>query len=58
MHICIVHVSANAQLVQPVAPVPLVCRWIDYTNKHGFGAQFSDGHVWVWFIDGSSLSRV
>ncbi|KAK3747586.1 hypothetical protein QZH41_015820, partial [Actinostola sp. cb2023] len=33
-----------------------ITKWVDYSNKHGFGAQFSDGSVSVRFNDCSKIS--
>ena len=39
------------------APKPLlVTKWVDYSNKYGFGAQLSDGSVTVRFNDGSKIA--
>jgi hypothetical protein len=33
-----------------------VCKWVDYSNKYGFGAELSDGSVLVRFNDGSKMT--
>lgn len=33
-----------------------VCKWVDYSNKYGFGAELSDGTVLVRFNDGTKMS--
>ncbi|KAK6113576.1 Protein kinase domain family protein [Brugia pahangi] len=35
----------------------MVSKWMDYTNKYGFGCTLSDGTYCTLFIDNSSLSR-
>ena len=38
-------------------PKPLlVTKWVDYSNKYGFGAQLSDGGVTVRFNDCSKIA--
>ncbi|CAJ0604703.1 unnamed protein product [Cylicocyclus nassatus] len=39
----------------PLPPV-FVSKWVDYTNRRGFGCQFSDGSVSVKFNEGLCLS--
>ncbi|KAM3720081.1 Serine/threonine-protein kinase [Dirofilaria immitis] len=45
------------------APRPLdfqlnmVSKWVDYTNKYGFGCVLSDGTHCTLFVDNSSVSR-
>ena len=34
----------------------LVTKWVDYSNKYGFGAQLSDGSFNVRFNDGSKIA--
>ncbi len=36
-------------------PVLFVAKWIDYTNRYGFGCLLSDGSLCVAFLDGSKL---
>lgn len=39
------------------APKPLlVTKWVDYSNKYGFGAQLSDGSVTVRFNDCTKIA--
>lgn len=33
-----------------------ICKWVDYSNKYGFGAELSDGSVLVRFNDGSKMT--
>ena len=33
-----------------------VCKWVDYSNKYGFGAELSDGTVLVRFNDGTKMT--
>ncbi|XP_028403700.1 serine/threonine-protein kinase PLK1-like [Dendronephthya gigantea] len=33
-----------------------VCKWVDYSNKYGFGAELSDGSVLVRFNDGTKMT--
>lgn len=33
-----------------------ITKWVDYSNKHGFGTQFSDGSVSVRFNDCTKIS--
>lgn len=33
-----------------------VCKWVDYSNKYGFGAELCDGSVLVRFNDGSKMT--
>ncbi len=40
----------------PADPMLCVLKWIDYTNRYGFGVQFSDGTISVSYCDGSILS--
>lgn len=52
--------SAVASDVNP-APVnglcvPFVTKWIDYSNKYGFGFQLSDHSVGVLFNDTTRIS--
>ncbi|KAL3090403.1 hypothetical protein niasHS_006855 [Heterodera schachtii] len=46
--------------IVPVLPASLpassVCKWVDFTNKHGFGVTFHDGTRSLLFNDQSSLS--
>ena len=40
----------------PVSYQPLfVSKWIDYSNRHGFGFQLSDGYVGILFNDCSRI---
>ncbi|KAK6030373.1 kinase domain protein [Ostertagia ostertagi] len=39
----------------PLPPV-FVSKWVDYTNRRGFGCQFSDGSISVKFNEGLCLS--
>ena len=32
-----------------------VTKWVDYSNKYGFGAQLSDGTVLVLFNDSTKI---
>lgn len=34
----------------------LVTKWVDYSNKYGFGAQLSDGSVTVRFNDCTKIA--
>ena len=34
----------------------LVTKWVDYSNKYGFGAQMSDGSVTVRFNDCTKIA--
>ncbi|MFH4973628.1 hypothetical protein AB6A40_000337 [Gnathostoma spinigerum] len=38
-------------------PMVIVSKWVDYSNKHGFGCVLSDGTYCMLFNDGSSLSK-
>lgn len=41
----------------PEVPKPLlVTKWVDYSNKYGFGAQLSDGSVTVRFNDSTKIA--
>ena len=42
----------------PALPVPFVSKWIDYSNKYGFGYQLSDKTLGILFNDASSIVRV
>ncbi len=48
-----------AELDPVYVGVPVLCvkKWIDYTNRYGFGCLFSDGSVSVSFLDGSRMTR-
>uniref|UniRef100_A0A8R1XQL2 Protein kinase domain-containing protein n=1 Tax=Onchocerca volvulus TaxID=6282 RepID=A0A8R1XQL2_ONCVO len=35
----------------------VVSKWVDYTNKYGFGCVLSDGTHCTLFVDNSSISR-
>ncbi|EJD74887.1 plk/plk-unclassified protein kinase, variant [Loa loa] len=35
----------------------MVSKWVDYTNKYGFGCVLSDGTHCTLFVDNSSVSR-
>uniref|UniRef100_A0AAF5Q632 Polo kinase n=2 Tax=Wuchereria bancrofti TaxID=6293 RepID=A0AAF5Q632_WUCBA len=35
----------------------MVSKWVDYTNKYGFGCTLSDGTHCTLFVDNSSVSR-
>ncbi|KAJ7308145.1 hypothetical protein JRQ81_008658 [Phrynocephalus forsythii] len=37
-------------------PVRMVTKWVDYSNKYGFGYQLSDGATGVLLADGTHLS--
>ncbi|WKX94125.1 hypothetical protein Q1695_011409 [Nippostrongylus brasiliensis] len=37
-------------------PAVFVSKWVDYTNRRGFGCQFSDGSISVKFNEGLCLS--
>ena len=47
--------SEGAQLRDTPKPL-LVTKWVDYSNKYGFGAQLSDGSVTVRFNDCSKIA--
>ena len=34
----------------------LITKWVDYSNKYGFGAQLSDGSVVVRFNDCTKIA--
>lgn len=34
----------------------MVTKWVDYSNKYGFGAQLSDGSVTVRFNDSTKIA--
>ncbi|QQP34863.1 Pololike kinase 1 [Caligus rogercresseyi] len=43
----------------PVEFIPVfVTKWIDYSNKHGFGYRLSDGSVGAYLNDGSHISSL
>lgn len=45
-------------VVRRCSVTPLfVTKWIDYTNRYGFGCQFSDGSLCVKFNDGARLCQ-
>jgi hypothetical protein len=45
----------NPPPVATVAPL-FVSKWIDYSNKYGFGFQLSDKSVGVLFNDSTRIS--
>ncbi|KAJ7328217.1 hypothetical protein OS493_025097 [Desmophyllum pertusum] len=47
--------SGGTQLRDTPKPL-LVTKWVDYSNKYGFGAQLSDGSVTVRFNDCSKIA--
>ncbi|XP_064476378.1 serine/threonine-protein kinase PLK1-like [Ornithodoros turicata] len=49
------YATQNPTLLQNVT-VPFVTKWIDYSNKYGFGFQLSDNSVGVQFNDTSRLN--
>lgn len=56
----VIHTSnANGEvLASPLSFVPIfVSKWIDYSNKYGFGYQLSDRSVGVLFNDNTRISR-
>ena len=49
--------EANA-LCSPISVVPIfVSKWIDYSNKYGFGYQLSDKTVGVLFNEGTRICQ-
>lgn len=48
-------VSDNSKINGPRVPV-FVSKWIDYSNKYGFGYQLSDGTSGVFFNNSSQIS--
>lgn len=50
--------SNNVNESGPLSFVPIfVSKWIDYSNKYGFGYQLSDKSVGVLFNDSTRISR-
>lgn len=47
--------SGGIQTHDDLKPL-LVTKWVDYSNKYGFGAQLSDGSFNVRFNDGSKIA--
>ena len=47
--------SGGMQTHDPLKPL-LVTKWVDYSNKYGFGAQLSDGSVTVRFNDNTKIA--
>ena len=45
-----VDVGNNPPPVHDISPM-YVAKWVDYSNKYGFGYQLSDGAVGVLFND-------
>jgi len=46
-------------LSSPISVVPIfVSKWIDYSNKYGFGYQLSDKTVGVLFNEGSRICQI
>ena len=44
------------EMTDPVAqPVVWISKWVDYSDKYGFGYQLSDDGVGVMFNDGTRL---
>jgi len=52
---------ANAEtelILSPISVVPLfVSKWIDYSNKYGFGYQLSDKTIGVLFNEGTRICQ-
>lgn len=48
--------EVSPALVSSSCPGLFVTKWIDYSNKHGFGFQLSDKSVGVLFNDGYKMS--
>ena len=51
--------NADAELIlSPISVVPIfVSKWIDYSNKYGFGYQLSDKTVGVLFNEGTRICQ-
>ena len=51
--------NAEAELIlSPISVVPIfVSKWIDYSNKYGFGYQLSDKTVGVLFNEGTRICQ-
>ncbi|XP_018667633.2 serine/threonine-protein kinase PLK3 [Ciona intestinalis] len=41
-----------------VAASTWVCKWVDYSNRYGFGYQLANGRVCVLFNDGKHISML
>ncbi|CAK8676182.1 unnamed protein product [Clavelina lepadiformis] len=41
-----------------VSPKILVSKWVDYSNRYGFGYQLSNGRISVLFNDGKHISML
>ncbi|KAL2097834.1 hypothetical protein ACEWY4_007041 [Coilia grayii] len=48
--------SRNPQCIPKPKPFIWVTKWVDYSNKYGFGYQLSNQNVGVLFNDGTHLS--
>ncbi|KAJ1347111.1 Serine/threonine-protein kinase plk1 [Parelaphostrongylus tenuis] len=48
--------ASNFSLEPCSLPPWFVTKWVDYTNRRGFGCQFSDGSISVKFNEGLCLS--
>ena len=50
--------SETDLLIAPISVVPIfVSKWIDYSNKYGFGYQLSDKTVGVLFNEGTRICQ-
>lgn len=48
--------SRNTPCVTKPKPFVWVTKWVDYSNKYGFGYQLSNQNVGVLFNEGTHLS--
>ncbi|XP_063074997.1 serine/threonine-protein kinase PLK3 isoform X2 [Engraulis encrasicolus] len=48
--------SRNPMCIQKPKPFIWVTKWVDYSNKYGFGYQLSNQNIGVLFNDGTHLS--
>ena len=54
---CLIISRADSSNPSPVPCNPLfITKWIDYSNKYGFGFQLSDRSVGVRFNDSTGIS--
>jgi len=48
--------KSGGKLTQDTLRALMVTKWVDYSNKYGFGAQLSDGSVTVRFNDSTKIA--
>ncbi|KAH0625996.1 hypothetical protein JD844_034395 [Phrynosoma platyrhinos] len=49
-------VENNPEGGQPSSPIRMVTKWVDYSNKYGFGYLLSDGSTGVLLADGTHIA--